>query len=82
MIENRPIGDEVRIAARMRLHVRIIGAEKFFGFPRRAGFDRVDIFAAAVVAVFRIAFCVFVGEEISHRGLHGKRTVVFACDEL
>ena len=82
MIENRPIGDEVRIAARVRLHIRVIRAEKFFGFPRRAGLDRIDIFAAAVITVFGIAFGILIGEEISHRRLHGERTVIFACDEF
>ena len=82
MIEDRPIGDEVRVAARVRLHVRVIRAEKFFGFPRRTGFDRIDVFTAAVIAVFGITFGVFIGEEISHRRLYGKRTVIFACDEF
>ena len=66
----------------MRLDVGVIGAEQFLGAFDGQLLGHVHVFAAAVVALARVAFGVFVGE---HRTLgfeHARAGVVFRGDQL
>ncbi len=81
-VEQRQIHRGVRLRARMRLNVRVRGAEQFFGSLDRQGFRHVDVFAAAVVALAGIAFRVFVGEHRALRLEHARAGVVFRGDQL
>ena len=66
----------------MRLHVGVVGAEELLGAVDGELLGDVDEFAAAVVALARIAFGVLVGE---HRALgfeHARAGVVLRGDQL
>src|SRR5581483_6840118 len=61
-LEQREVHRHVRLRARMRLHVGMLGAEQCLR-PRDGGaLDDVDVLAAAVIAATRVAFGVFVRE--------------------
>ncbi len=53
----------------MRLDVGVIGTEQLLGAFDGQGFDFVDVLAATVVALARIAFGVLVGQAAA-LGLH------------
>ena len=76
--EHRLVG----LAAAVGLHVGEVGAEKLLGALDGQGLDDVDVFAATVVALARIALGVLVGELRALRLHHGRRGVVLAGDEL
>src|SRR5258705_442341 len=57
------VDGDVRGRARMRLHVGVLRAEEFLGAIEGELLDFVRVFAAAVIALAGIAFCVFVGED-------------------
>ena len=61
----------VRLRTGMRLDVRGVGMEELLDPIDRQLLDDVDVLAAAVVALARIAFRVFVGELRALRGQHG-----------
>ena len=48
--------------SRVRLHVGVVGTEQLLGALDGRGLDLVDMFAAAVVTLARIAFGVLVGQ--------------------
>ena len=66
----------------MRLHVGVLGAEELARLLGGQALDGVDVVAAGVEAVVRVAFGVLVGEQVAHRQLGGQRRVVLAGDEL
>jgi len=64
------------------LHVGGIGTEQLLDAVDGELLDHVGVFATAVVAAARIAFCVFVGELRALRCHDGGRGVVLAGDQL
>ena len=62
-VENAEVGALIRLRTGVRLHVGILGSEQFLGAVARQVLDPVREFAAAVIALARIAFGVFVGED-------------------
>ena len=61
-VDERKIRRGVRLRARVRLHVCVSGAEELFRALDCKLLGDVDVLAAAVVALARIAFCIFVRE--------------------
>ena len=72
----------VHLAARVRLNVRELGAEKLFGALDRERLDLVDVLAAAIVTLARITFGVLVGENGAGCFEHGTRDDVLRRDKL
>ena len=72
----------VRLRARMRLDVGEFGVEELLGAVDRQLLGDVDELAAAVVALARIPFGVFVGQLRALRRHHGDAGIVFRGDEL
>ena len=68
--------------ARVRLHVRVRGAEQALGALDRERLGDVDELAAAVVAAAGVALGVLVGEHGALRFEHGARHEVLARDHL
>ena len=66
----------------MRLHVGVVGAEQLLDAVDRQLFGDVHVFAAAVVALARVAFGVLVGELAALRFHHQRACVVFRRDQL
>ena len=72
----------VRLRAGVRLHVGGFGAEQLLEAVDRQLLDDVDVFAAAVVALAGIAFCILIGQLRALRFHHGRRGVVLGRDQL
>ena len=72
----------VHLAAGVRLHIGKLRAEQFFGALDRQRLGDVDPFAAAVIAVARITFRVFVGHHRALRFQHRAADDVFGSDQL
>ena len=66
----------------MRLHVGVFGTEQRFGTIDGELLSDVDMFAAAVVALARIALSVLIGQYRALRFQHGAAYVVFGSDQL
>jgi hypothetical protein len=66
----------------VRLQVGVLGAEQRLGHVRAVRLDGVDVVAARVEAVARVALGVLVVEQVAHRLLDGQRRVVLAGDQL
>ena len=66
----------------MRLDVGVVGAEQLLGARDGERLDYVDVLAAAVVALARIAFGVFVGHHRALRFEHRLAHDVFRRDQL
>lgn len=86
-LQHREVRGEVRLRARVRLHVH--GhldpggfAEELLRTRDRELFDDVNVLAAAVVAAAGVALGVLVGEHRPLRREHRGRGVVFAGDQL
>ena len=81
-LDGRQVDGQVGLAAGVRLHVGVLGAEQLLGPVAGQVLDHVDVLAAAVVAPAGIAFGVFVRQHAAD-GLHdGRAGVVFAGDHL
>ena len=66
----------------MRLYVSVVSAEQFFSAVNSQLLYDIDVFTAAVVALARVSFSVFVGQLRALR-LHYARTgVVFGGDQF
>ena len=81
-IEQRVVHGDVRLRARVRLNVRVLGAEQLHGALDGEPLGDVDMLAAAVVALARIALRVLVRK---HRPLalqNRQRDEVLRCDHL
>ena len=75
-LQRRHIDRNVCLRARMRLHVGVLGAKQRLGAIDRQLFGAVDEFAAAIIALARISFGVFIGEHRAHRFEHGFRNEI------
>ena len=76
------IDGHIRLRARMRLHVGVLGAEKLLRAVDRKLLGVVHEFAAAVIALRRIALGVFVREHRAHRFEHRFGDEIFRGNQL
>ena len=81
-LEQREVHRHVRLRARVRLHVGVVGAKQRLGARDRGALDDVDEFAAAVIAPSRIAFGVLVRQHGAGRLEDGAADEVFRRDQL
>ena len=81
-IEQREEHRLVHLAARIGLNVGEFAAEQFLCPFNCQRFDHVGIFAAAIVALARIALSVFVCEDRTGRFQHGQAGDVFGRDQF
>ena len=72
----------VRLCAAVRLHIRVIGAKQFFRAIDRGLLDNVGPFTAAIVALTRIAFGVFVSKDRARSFKYGFTDKVFRSDKF
>ena len=72
----------VRLRARVRLHVDVLGAEQLLGAIDRELLDLVDHLAPAVIPFAGHAFGVLVGQHRARRFEHRDRDEVLARDQL
>ena len=66
----------------MGLHIGVLSAEELLGALACNLFHDVDMYAAAVVALVRIAFCILVGQDGACGHQNGRADDVFRCDQL
>ena len=66
----------------MRLHVSVVSAEQLFGAIDSQLLYDIDVFTAAVVALARISFSVFVGQLRALRLHNARAGVVFGGDQF
>ncbi|MNE71681.1 hypothetical protein D3C80_1675770 [compost metagenome] len=81
-LQQGEVDGAVGLGAGVGLDVGVVGAEQFLGAIDGQLLDDVDVFAATVVALARVAFGVLVGQ---HRALgfhHRRAGVVFGGDQL
>ncbi len=81
-LQQREIHRLVGLRAGMRLHVGVVGAEQLLDPVYGQLLCDVDVLAAAVVALARIAFGVLVGEHAALGFHHPRAGVVLAGDQL
>jgi hypothetical protein len=81
-VDQREVGRGVRLAARVRLHVRVVRAEQLLGAVDGQLLGDVDEFAAAVVTLARITFRVLVREHRALRFEHARAGIVLRGDQL
>ena len=81
-VHQREVGGEVGLAARVRLHVGVVGAEQRLHALDGERLDLVDEVAAAVVALAGVALGVLVGQDRADRGQDGRAGVVLRRDHL
>ena len=81
-LEHGKVHREIRLRARMGLHVGMLAAEQLFQAIARKIFHNIHKFAAAVIALAGIPLRVLVGQVAAHRRHHRGRDDVFACDEF
>ena len=72
----------VRLAAAVRLHIGMLGPEKFLGPLDGQRLDHVDVLATAIPAPPRITLGIFVGQRGSLRLAHRAAGEIFGSDEL
>ncbi|MNE43560.1 hypothetical protein D3C80_1377410 [compost metagenome] len=77
-LEYRAVG----LAAGVRLDVGVVGAEQLLGAVDGQLLDDVDVLAAAVVALVRVAFGVLVGQHAALGFHHRRAGVVLRGDQL
>ena len=66
-LQQRHVGCGIRLRAGVRLHIRVLRAEKLLRPVARQVLHHIRVLAAAVVALARIAFGILVGEDRSRR---------------
>ena len=81
-LHHRGVDGHVRLRARVRLDVRVLGAEQLLRPVDRELLDLVDHLAAAVVAASRIALGVLVRRHGADRLEHGGPREVLGRDQL
>ena len=81
-LEHRHVDRHVRLRARVRLDVRVLGAEELLRAVDRELLDLVDDLAAAVVALARVALGVLVRRHRADRLEHGRPREVLGRDQL
>ena len=72
----------IGLRTRVRLHVGVFAVEQLTGAGNGQLLGDVDMLAAAVVALGRVAFGVLVGEDRALRRHYGRAGIVFRGDEL
>ena len=70
--QDRPVGDQVGVDARVRLHIGVRGTEQLARVLGGQRFDGVDVLAGRVEAVTDGALGVLVREPGTHRQQHGR----------
>ena len=80
--EHRQIHRLVCLRSGVGLDIRVFRAEQRLGAVDRQLFHHVYIFAAAIVALAGIAFCILVGQFAALRFHHRRASVVFRRDQL
>ena len=81
-LEQGKVHRHVGLRARMGLHIGVFRTKQAAGAVAGNVLHHVDIFAAAVVALARVTFRIFVREDAAHGGHHGGRNKVFGSDQL
>ena len=81
-LQQREVHGLVGLRTAVRLHVGVIGAEQLLEAVNRQLLGDVHVFAAAVVALARVAFSVLVGQLAALRFHHRRAGVVLAGDQL
>ena len=81
-LQQREVRGHVRLRARVRLDVRVLGAEELLRAVDRELLDLVDDLAAAVVAAAGIALGVLVRRHGADRLEHARPGEVLGCDQL
>ena len=81
-LEQREVDRHVRLGARVRLDVGVLGAEERLGALDGQRLGDVDELAAAVVAASRIAFRVLVGEDRPGGLEHGRADEILRGNQL
>ena len=81
-LQERAVGGQVGVGARVRLQVGVLGAEELLGARDADLLGPVDDLAAAVVAPSGIALGVLVRQRAAQRGEHGGAGEVLAGDQL
>ena len=81
-LEQREVDRHVRLRARVRLHVGVLGAEQRLRAFDRERFHHVHVFAAAVIALARIAFGVFVRQDGAGGFEQRRAHEIFRGDQL
>jgi hypothetical protein len=81
-LEQREVDGHVRLRARVRLDIDVLGAEQLAGARDRELLGPVDDLAAAVIAPARIALRVLVGEHRADRLEHRLGDEVLRRDQL
>ena len=76
-LQKAEIHREVCLCAGMGLHVGMFRAEKLARAVARQIFNNINILAAAVIALARITFSIFVGQMAAHRRHHSGGDKVF-----
>ena len=66
----------------MGLNIDAIRTKQLLGTPDCDIFNNINILAAAVIALARIALCIFVGQHAAHSGHHSGGNKVFRGDQL
>ena len=73
---------QIGISARVGLHIGELGTEQFLRSIACEVFDDIDLLAAAVIALARIAFRIFIGEHAAHSLHDGRTGEILRCDKL
>ena len=81
-LQRRHVDGNVGLRARMRLHVGVLGAKQRLRAVDRKLLGAVREFAAAVIALARIALGVLVGEDRAHRFEHGFGNEIFRRNQF
>ena len=81
-LDESKIGGHVGLRAGMGLHIHVFAAKELLGTLDGKVLCHVHKFAAAVVAMARIAFCVLVGQGTALGLAHGRRHKVLGGNEL
>ncbi len=81
-LQQRQIDRCIGLAAGVWLDVGVIGPEQLFGALDGQLLDLVDVLAAAVVTLARVALCVLVGQAAALRLHHAFAGVVLRGDQL
>ena len=81
-MDQRKINGHVRLCAGMRLDIGTFCAEQLLGALNGNLFNDIDILAAAIIALARIALRIFVGQYTAHGSHHGRGNEVFGGNQL
>ena len=81
-VQQGQVDGRVGLGTGMGLHIGVVGAEQLLGAVDGQLFHYVDMLAATVIALARIAFGVFVGQYRALGFHHRRAGVVFRRDQL